>query len=186
MYGKLMSISDELMWSYWLLLTDRGEDEIAALKAATARGDRHPMEVKKELARAIVGEFHGAAAATEAEQEFSRVFSSRDLPTEVPELCVEATGETMLLSKLLVSAGLGSSNSEARRLMEQGAQVTVTARPGEARLREAPLLIHGQAPLAPRPLFRFSGFLAPARPRRLVTAKAEHGSRKPGRLVTAG
>jgi tyrosyl-tRNA synthetase len=121
MYGKLMSISDELMWSYWLLLTDRGEDEIAALKAATARGDRHPMEVKKELARAIVGEFHGAAAAAEAEQEFSRVFSSRDLPTEVPELCVEATGETMLLSKLLVSAGLVSSNSEARRLMEQGA-----------------------------------------------------------------
>ena len=121
MYGKLMSISDELMWSYWLLLTDRGGDEIAALKAATARGARHPMEVKKELARAIVGEFHGAVAASEAEQEFSRVFSSRDLPTEVPELCVEATGATMLLSKLLVSARLVSSNSEARRLMEQGA-----------------------------------------------------------------
>jgi tyrosyl-tRNA synthetase len=147
MYGKLMSISDELMWSYWLLLTDRGEDEIAALKAATARGDRHPMEVKKELARAIVGEFHGAVAATEAEQEFSRVFSSRDLPTEVPELCVEATGETMLLSKLLVSAGLVSSNSEARRLMEQGAvkvdgEVLRDPKCELPTAREAPLLIH--------------------------------------------
>jgi len=146
MYGKLMSISDELMWSYWLLLTDRGEDEIAALKAATARGDRHPMEVKKELARAIVGEFHGAAAATGAEQEFSRVFSSRDLPTEVPELCVEATGETMLLSKLLVSAGLVSSNSEARRLMEQGAvrvdgEVLRDPKCELPTAREAPLLI---------------------------------------------
>jgi tyrosyl-tRNA synthetase len=146
MYGKLMSISDELMWSYWLLLTDRGGDEIAALKAATARGDRHPMEIKKELARAIVGEFHGAAAATEAEQEFGRVFSSRDLPTEVPELCVEATGETMLLSKLLVSAGLVSSNSEARRLMEQGAvrvdgEVLRDPKCELPTAREAPLLI---------------------------------------------
>lgn len=121
MYGKLMSISDQLMWSYWLLLSDRSEDAIAALKAETARGARHPMEVKKELARTIVGEFHGAAAAAAAEQEFERVFSSRDLPTEIPEFCVEAGGETLLLSKLLLSAGLVSSNSEARRLLEQGA-----------------------------------------------------------------
>jgi tyrosyl-tRNA synthetase len=121
MYGKLMSISDQLMWSYWLLLSDRSEGEIAALKAGTARGDRHPMEVKKELARTIVGEFHGTAAAAAAEQEFERVFSSRDLPTEIPELQVEADGETLLVSKLLLSAGLVSSNSEARRLMEQGA-----------------------------------------------------------------
>jgi tyrosyl-tRNA synthetase len=121
MYGKLMSISDQLMWSYWLLLSDRSKDAIAALNADTARGARHPMEVKKELARTVVGEFHGAAAATAAEHEFERVFSSRDLPTEIPELRVEADGETLLVSKLLLSAGLVSSNSEARRLMEQGA-----------------------------------------------------------------
>jgi tyrosyl-tRNA synthetase len=121
MYGKLMSVSDELMWSYWLLLSDRSEQEIAALKAAAASGSRHPMEVKKELARTIVGEFHGAAAAIAAEQEFERVFSSRDLPTEIPERSVVAEGETVLLSKLLVSAGLVASNSEARRLIEQGA-----------------------------------------------------------------
>jgi tyrosyl-tRNA synthetase len=121
MYGKLMSISDQLLWRYWLLLSDRSEDEIAALKAETARGDRHPMEVKKELARTIVGEFHGAAAATAADDEFGRVFSLRDLPTDIPEVLVATPGATVLLSKLLVSARLVSSNSEARRLMEQGA-----------------------------------------------------------------
>ena len=121
MYGKLMSISDELMWSYWLLLTDRSADSIGELKAATAAGTRHPMEVKKELARTIVGEFHSAQAAVEAEQEFERVFSSRSLPSDIPELAVAAEGATILLSKLLVSAGLVASNSEARRLMEQGA-----------------------------------------------------------------
>jgi len=121
MYGKLMSISDELMWKYWLLLTDRGAHEISALQAETAREARHPMEVKKELARTIVGEFHGAAAAAAAEEEFGRVFSSRDLPADIPEVLVAAPGATVLLSKLLVSAGLVTSNSEARRLMEQGA-----------------------------------------------------------------
>jgi len=146
MYGKLMSISDELMWSYWLLLTDRSADSIGELKAATAAGTRHPMEVKKELARTIVGEFHGAAAAVEAEQEFERVFSSRSLPSDIPELAVAAEGATVLLSKLLVSAGLVASNSEARRLMEQGA-VRVDGEPlrdGKSELetdRAEPLLI---------------------------------------------
>ena len=79
------------------------------------------MDVKKELARTIVGEFHGAASAAEAEHEFERVFSSRNLPSDIPEVSIAVDGATVLLSKLLVSAGLVSSNSEARRLMEQGA-----------------------------------------------------------------
>jgi tyrosyl-tRNA synthetase len=119
MFGKLMSISDDLMWKYWLLLTDRGEAEIDTLRTATARGDHHPMEVKKELARAIVTEFHSEEDASEARQEFERVFSSRNLPSDIPVIEV-AAADTMLLSKLLVEAGLASSNSEARRLMEQG------------------------------------------------------------------
>jgi len=119
MFGKLMSISDDLMWKYWLLLTDRGEAEIDALRAAAASGARHPMEVKKELARTIVAEFHSEGDASEAQQEFERVFSSRNLPSEIPVVEV-AAADTMLLSKLLVEAGLASSNSEARRLMEQG------------------------------------------------------------------
>jgi tyrosyl-tRNA synthetase len=120
MFGKLMSISDELMWRYWLLLSDRSGAEIEAERAAVAAGERHPMAVKKDLARALVTEFHSADAAAAAEAEFERVFSARKLPQDIPELEVEADSERLLLSKALVAAGLASSNAEARRLMEQG------------------------------------------------------------------
>jgi len=120
MFGKLMSISDKLMWRYWLLLTDRAETEVTTLQQATARGDRHPMDVKKELARTIVGSFHSDSDAAAAQAEFERVFSSRDLPSDVPVVAVAAASDTVLLSKMLVEAGLASSNSEARRLMDQG------------------------------------------------------------------
>jgi tyrosyl-tRNA synthetase len=120
MFGKLMSISDELMWRYWLLLSDRSDAEIEAERAAVAAGERHPMAVKKDLARALVTEFHSADAAAAAEAEFERVFSARKLPQDIPELEVEADSDRLLLSKALVAAGLASSNAEARRLMEQG------------------------------------------------------------------
>jgi tyrosyl-tRNA synthetase len=120
MFGKLMSISDDLMWRYWLLLSDRSESEIGAERAAVAAGRRHPMEVKKALARTIVEEFHSASAAAAAEAEFERVFSSRRLPQDIPEVVLEADTPEVLLSKALVSAGLAGSNAEARRLMEQG------------------------------------------------------------------
>lgn len=120
MFGKLMSVSDDLMWKYWLLLTDRSAEDIEAMKTDVSEGRRHPMEVKKALARLLVEEFHDAESAGLAEAEFGRVFSGRKLPTDIPE--VEITSETpkMLLSKVLVQAGLASSNSEARRLMSQG------------------------------------------------------------------
>jgi tyrosyl-tRNA synthetase len=120
MFGKLMSVSDEMMWKYWLLLTDRSSEEIEAHRARVARGEQHPMEAKKELAGAIVAEFHSDEDADEARREFERVFSARDLPSEIPELAIELAGPTVLLSKLLVEAGLAASNSEARRLMKQG------------------------------------------------------------------
>ncbi len=120
MYGKLMSISDDLMWKYWLLLTDRSEEEIEAERQRVANGEIHPMDVKKELASTIVTEFHSAEEAEGARREFERVFSSGQLPQDIPERFVESTGETMLLSKVLVEAGLASSNSEARRLIQQG------------------------------------------------------------------
>jgi len=84
-------------------------------------GAKHPMESKKELAAAIVTEFHSAEAATEARQEFERVFSAGHLPQDIPEVDVTAPGECMLLSKVLVEGGLAASNSEARRLIQQGA-----------------------------------------------------------------
>ena len=120
MFGKLMSVSDELMWRYWLLLTDRGTDEIGALQAQVASGERHPMDVKKELGRVIVSEFHSLAEAEAAQAEFELVFSGGNLPTDIPEIVLSAAGPTVLLSKLVTEAGLAASNSEARRLMTQG------------------------------------------------------------------
>ncbi|MCK5379243.1 MAG: tyrosine--tRNA ligase [Acidobacteria bacterium] len=120
MFGKLMSVSDDLMWKYWLLLTDRTAEDIEKMKADVNEGRRHPMEVKKDLARSLVEEFHGADAAESAEGEFGRVFSGRKLPAEIPEVEITSETPTMLLSKVLVQAGLAVSNSEARRLMSQG------------------------------------------------------------------
>lgn len=120
MYGKLMSVSDELMWKYWLLLTDRTAEEIAVIRNETDSGGRHPMDVKRELARTLVGEFHSPEAAITAEAEFSRVFSSKNLPSEIPDVEVVVETPRPLLAKVLSEAGLASSNSEARRLMKQG------------------------------------------------------------------
>jgi len=120
MFGKLMSISDELMWKYWLLLTDRGADEIEAERKRVKAGAKHPMEAKKELAATIVTEFHSAEDAEVARREFERVFSSGQLPEEIPDIAVAASGGRMLLSKVLVQGGLATSNSDARRLIEQG------------------------------------------------------------------
>ncbi len=120
MFGKLMSVSDALMWKYWLLLTDRSVDDIEGLKRDVAEGRRHPMDVKKDLARLIVEEFHDGEAARGAQAEFERVFSGRKLPVDIPEVEISSEMSTMLLSKVLVQAGLAASNSEARRLMSQG------------------------------------------------------------------
>jgi len=120
MFGKIMSVSDDLMWRYWLLLTDREEDAIAALKASVQSGGRHPMEVKKELASVVVGELCSPDAATSAQREFERVFSARNLPSEIAEVELAVAGASMLLSKVLRDSGLAASNSEARRLIQQG------------------------------------------------------------------
>ena len=120
MFGKLMSISDDLMWKYWLLLTDRSAEEIDVDRKKVADGSIHPMDMKKGLATTIVTEFHSAEAAEAAQCEFERVFSSGHLPQEIPELFLSPTGEKMLLSKVLVDGELAVSNSEARRLIQQG------------------------------------------------------------------
>jgi tyrosyl-tRNA synthetase len=120
MFGKLMSASDELMWRYWVLLTDREQQQLDEMRRQVDAGKLHPMDVKKELARTLVAEFHSAAEAEAAQTEFERVFSDRDAPSEVPEIELVAAGGTMLLSKVLVQTGLAPSNSEARRLIQQG------------------------------------------------------------------
>lgn len=120
MFGKLMSIPDALMWSYWELLTDRSAEEIAELRAGVETGRLHPMEVKAALAETVTASFHGPEAARQAAQEFRRVFSQHELPEQMPEAHLPR-GARRRLTALLVELGLAPSRSEAERLVRQGA-----------------------------------------------------------------
>lgn len=116
MYGKVMSIPDAAMPKYFELLTRWTPQEIAARKAALASGELHPRDAKMELAHEIVSIYQGDAAAQKAQAHFVSVFQKGDLPDEMPEYTLQA-GQTVL--EVLKSAGMVSSNSEARRLLEQ-------------------------------------------------------------------
>ena len=113
MYGKLMSISDEMMWRYYELLTDVQVAEIEKLKE-----ESHPMESKKDLARRIVTDFHSAEAAGKAAGDWARQFQKGGGPDDVEEVEVEAAG-SIKLDKLLVKAGLADSGSDAVRKLKQ-------------------------------------------------------------------
>jgi tyrosyl-tRNA synthetase len=117
-YGKTMSITDALMWDWYLLLTDLPEGEIADRRARVAAGTLHPKAVKQELARRLVAEYHGEEAARQAEAEFESVFAGGGVPEDVPEK--ELAGPLPVV-KLLAAAELAPSNAEARRLLQQGA-----------------------------------------------------------------
>jgi tyrosyl-tRNA synthetase len=119
MFGKTMSVSDELMWRYFSLALGRSDGEIAKMRAEVANGARHPRAVKDELARGIVAKFHGAAAAEAASAEFARIFSKNELPSDMPEVSVGA--EPIGLLTLIVKAGLCAGTGEARRLVAAGA-----------------------------------------------------------------
>jgi tyrosyl-tRNA synthetase len=120
MFGKLMSISDVLMWKYFTLLTDRTPAEIDAVRRAVTDGARHPMDVKFELARMVTADFHDPAAADAAEAHFRALHQKREVPDEVPEVALPAAAEPIPLAAVLVHAGLAESNSEARRLVQGG------------------------------------------------------------------
>jgi tyrosyl-tRNA synthetase len=117
-YGKAMSIPDSLMWDWYLLLTDLGEEEIARRREEVATGRLHPKEAKSELARRLVAQFHGEAQAAAAAAEFDRVFAGGGVPDKVEEITLAGA---FALGKLLAAAGLAPSNAEARRLLTQGA-----------------------------------------------------------------
>lgn len=123
MVGKLMSISDDLMWRYLDLLSTRKTSEIKILKDQVIAGSAHPMTVKKELARELVGRYHGSDQGDHAVEEWFRVFSQREVPSEIPELTLTAPdGQTGLgLIAALRDAKLVESGGEARRLLTQGA-----------------------------------------------------------------
>src|SRR5712692_836387 len=115
MFGKVMSISDEMMWKYYLLCTDLTPAQVEEIKA-----NSHPMEAKRRLAKIIISDFHSAEAADEAEREFNRVFSSGEVPADIEEKTFPASDEPQLLSKVITSAGLAESNKDAQRLIAQG------------------------------------------------------------------
>lgn len=119
-YGKIMSISDDLMWRYYLLCTDLTPQQIGAMKEEVAGGALHPMDAKRQLAKSIIRDFYDPDAAELAEQEFKRIFSERQAPTEVEEKTLPASAEPQLLSKVIAGAGLAPTNKEAQRLIAQG------------------------------------------------------------------
>ncbi|MBO0860830.1 MAG: tyrosine--tRNA ligase [Chloracidobacterium sp.] len=119
-YGKVMSISDPLMWRYYELLTDLTPSEISRLKSEVESGARHPRDVKSELAKKIVIDFHSRAAADGAEAEFIRRFRERQEPTEIETRAIKPATRIVKLVDLLAQADLAPSKAEARRLISQG------------------------------------------------------------------
>jgi len=127
MYGKLMSISDELMWKYFSLLTDLRGSEIDAMQAEVAAGKLHPMETKKKLAQMIVGGFHGEAAAASAGENWARMFQQKETAEDLEEVAVAFASvagpepNQVRLPKLLVAMGLAASGAEAQRKIAEKA-----------------------------------------------------------------
>ena len=122
-YGKVLSVSDTLMFRYYDLLSDLPTSEIASLKRKMEGGEIHPKEVKKQLARELAARFHNREDALAAEENFEKVFQKKGLPDEIPEVNLAAS-EAVWLPQLLVDAGLVSSTSDGRRMIKQNA-VTV-------------------------------------------------------------
>lgn len=118
MFGKVMSISDELMWNYYELLTTVSLDQINELKSNVSSGKAHPMEVKMALAYEIVSMYHGSDKAIEARNGFSKVFRSGDIPDNMPEFTI-SDGKTWICS-IMKETGLADSTSNAGRLIQQG------------------------------------------------------------------
>ncbi len=142
MYGKLMSINDELMWRYWTLLTDLRQSEIDQMRADVASGALHPMEAKKLLARTIVSGFHSEEAAREADENWSRLFQQKDTtavteeapvdlasiamgdPAQVERALSDPSAEVRVnVAKLLVALGIKASRTEAERQVAAGVNI---------------------------------------------------------------
>lgn len=118
MFGKVMSISDDLMWKYYELLTDISADDLNALRFRCESGAENPRNAKVELAKMIIGDFHSHKAAVEAEDDFNKRFVRKEIPDEIEEKKFGAGNYK--LAELLVDTGLAASKGEARRLIDQG------------------------------------------------------------------
>jgi tyrosyl-tRNA synthetase len=121
MFGKIMSITDDLMWNYYELLSFRPLPEIEGFKAGIAAGTLNPRDVKIWLAKEIIARYHDQAAAEAAHEDFTQRFSKNAMPDEMPELTLALEGEGMPVANLLKEAGLVETTSEALRMIKQGA-----------------------------------------------------------------
>lgn len=120
-FGKVMSISDELMFRYYELLTDIPLVEIQKLKQDVLAGKRHPMDAKADLAVRIIAGYHGDTAAESAREEFNRVFRNKEIPEDIEVKDVSLSSGPLRIVKLLTSVGLAPSNTGAQRLIDSGA-----------------------------------------------------------------
>ena len=123
MFGKVMSIPDEIMVKYFRLASTLSVDEIDSIEAGLAAGELHPNKVKRQLAANIVAAYHGEEAAGAAEADFDRVFKNHDAPKDIPEFAADLTPNDegkVYLAKLIADAGLAKSAGEARRLIDGG------------------------------------------------------------------
>ena len=119
-YGKVMSITDLLMWRYYELLTDLTPVQIADLRGNVENGTVHPMQAKRDLAASIVTDFHSVKASGEAAEHFSRVFQQRENPENMAEFRIAADGATLFLSDVISQTEFTATKSEAKRLIKQG------------------------------------------------------------------
>jgi tyrosyl-tRNA synthetase len=117
-FGKVMSISDEMMWRYYELCTDLTANQIGVLRTSAESGERNPRDIKVELAKSIVSDFYSTADATKAEEDFNAIFRGKQLPDEIEERSIQVG--TWKLARLLVETEMVPSMAEARRLIEQG------------------------------------------------------------------
>jgi len=117
MFGKVMSMADDVMPLYFEVLTDVPQTQLAEIRHIVATGKENPMNIKKQLASEVVAQFHNPAAAIAAREAFERQFQRREMPSDIPE---HAIAQPMPLIDVLVAAGLASSKSEARRLIDGG------------------------------------------------------------------
>jgi tyrosyl-tRNA synthetase len=120
-FGKVMSVSDDLMWRYYELLSDRSLKDVAGLKKSVSEGDLHPMEAKKRLALEITQRYHSEEAATACREEFERVFRDRELPQEIPTVSISWKEGEVWIVNALTESNLVKSSSEGRRMIQQGA-----------------------------------------------------------------
>lgn len=121
MYGKAMSIPDELMMRYFMLVTDMSIEEQEQLTSQLENNQVHPRDVKMQLARTIVRLYHGQKAAEEAEEHFKQVFQQRALPSDIPEYLMDAPEGDTFIPQFCTDSGLTASNGEARRSLKAGA-----------------------------------------------------------------